>query len=605
MANDMILGFGGVAARDCRPVPVCDPRPVCPACGGLECMCRPRFFAGQLLTEEDLNRLDHYIVAKNRLHNRHLFGTGVVCGLEVVCNYCDPAGNGTVVVSPGYALSPCGNDIVVCKQTPVDVCDLVNRCRPRADDCFQPGRDGQNRGNDDRDQGNDEWVLAICYQEKPSRGITALRAAACGCGGKTSGGCGCGGDHASTTSYGGGALAGEASCGCGGGAGSRTSRTKAAAKAGPRPPQCEPTLTCESYSFAVYRMPPEDRGRERADPGALIRRFICCLLPLFEQLTKFPTNNPTQKQLQDWLTNFIAVAREFLITEGLYDCDVTARLNGVVVPLPGGALQQYVNTWTTAVVAVLEILAAVFQKCLCAALLPPCPPPELNDCVPIATLTVARGHCRVTHICNISNRRFLVTWPTVQYWLSWLPLFSSWIPGGTTLRKLIDAICCTPVAGMFGFLAAGDVQLVKGQQQPAGVVPLPVAAPRASAGQPVQPEVAASAAGIREHQALHPFTHLLGESLLGDHQVNAATLLLAALGATHKDGSALVSDVDLQYPGQAMLIHQIVGPALAPLVPLLGGLAARGADTAELERSIETLKKKVDELQAAINKPKR
>src|SRR5688500_15059087 len=105
MANNLTLNFGhtGVALQDCRPMPVCDPKPVCPACGGLECLCRPRFFAGQLLTEEDLNRLDHYIVAKHRLHNRHLFGTGVVCGLEVVCATCTPTGNATVIVRPGYA----------------------------------------------------------------------------------------------------------------------------------------------------------------------------------------------------------------------------------------------------------------------------------------------------------------------------------------------------------------------------------------------------------------------------------------------------------------------------------------------------------------------
>src|SRR5918999_2707344 len=84
--------------------------PVCPACGGLECLCRPRFFAGQLLTDEDLNRLDAYIRGKNRLHNRMLHGWGTVNGLEVSCT---PCGN-TVTVSSGYALSPCGEDIVLC-----------------------------------------------------------------------------------------------------------------------------------------------------------------------------------------------------------------------------------------------------------------------------------------------------------------------------------------------------------------------------------------------------------------------------------------------------------------------------------------------------------
>ena len=47
---------------------------------------RPRFFAGQLLTEDDLTALTDYMTAKDRLHNRHLFGAGVVCGLWVSCD---------------------------------------------------------------------------------------------------------------------------------------------------------------------------------------------------------------------------------------------------------------------------------------------------------------------------------------------------------------------------------------------------------------------------------------------------------------------------------------------------------------------------------------
>ena len=96
------------------------------SCDGLECLCRPRYFAGQLLTDEDLRRLDHYIVAKNRLHNRYLHGTGVVCGLEVVCNPCDP----TVTVRTGFAIGPCGEDIVVCNDTAVDVTQLIRGSRP-------------------------------------------------------------------------------------------------------------------------------------------------------------------------------------------------------------------------------------------------------------------------------------------------------------------------------------------------------------------------------------------------------------------------------------------------------------------------------------------
>ena len=87
---------------------------------------RPRFFAGQLLTEDDLQLLGDYVVAKNRLHNRFLFGEGVVCGLEVTCH---PCGDGQVIVHPGYALDCCGNDLtLVCAQT-LDINVMVRELR--------------------------------------------------------------------------------------------------------------------------------------------------------------------------------------------------------------------------------------------------------------------------------------------------------------------------------------------------------------------------------------------------------------------------------------------------------------------------------------------
>lgn len=100
------------------------------SCGGGLCrsqdFARPRFFAGQLLTEEDLDLLTTYVVEKNRLHNRSLFGPGVVCGLTVTC---DPCGGGKVTVQSGYALDCCGNDIVVpCPQS-LDINALVRKLR--------------------------------------------------------------------------------------------------------------------------------------------------------------------------------------------------------------------------------------------------------------------------------------------------------------------------------------------------------------------------------------------------------------------------------------------------------------------------------------------
>ncbi|GAB3744266.1 hypothetical protein GCM10027598_78540 [Amycolatopsis oliviviridis] len=99
-------------------------------CGGASAFpaafVRPRFFTGQLLTEDDLTLLTDYVAGKDRLHNRTLSGPGVVCGLEVFCDSCP---GGTVSVRPGHALDCCGNDIVLSCKEKVDVAALVRELR--------------------------------------------------------------------------------------------------------------------------------------------------------------------------------------------------------------------------------------------------------------------------------------------------------------------------------------------------------------------------------------------------------------------------------------------------------------------------------------------
>jgi hypothetical protein len=99
----------------------------CSACGGA-CstagLVRPRFFAGQLLTEDDLSALGDYVTAKSRLHNRALFGAGVVNGLSVSCHPCDAS---KVIVGSGYALDCCGHDLVVPATQELDVKALVQK----------------------------------------------------------------------------------------------------------------------------------------------------------------------------------------------------------------------------------------------------------------------------------------------------------------------------------------------------------------------------------------------------------------------------------------------------------------------------------------------
>lgn len=99
-------------------------------CCELECLVQPRFFCGQLLTDQDLSVMLDWVKGKTAL-TRYRHGWGVVCGLEV--SYGAEAGSeGHVSVLPGYAVDCCGNDVIVCERATLD---LSKFCKPEQDPC--------------------------------------------------------------------------------------------------------------------------------------------------------------------------------------------------------------------------------------------------------------------------------------------------------------------------------------------------------------------------------------------------------------------------------------------------------------------------------------
>lgn len=98
------------------------------ACG-LDCQVRPRFFCGQLLTDEDLGALVGWTSGKLALQ-RFRDGWGVVCGLEVRCDPRRPLG---VLVGTGYAVTCCGEDVVLCAEEPLDLAAAAAADDPCAD----------------------------------------------------------------------------------------------------------------------------------------------------------------------------------------------------------------------------------------------------------------------------------------------------------------------------------------------------------------------------------------------------------------------------------------------------------------------------------------
>ena len=603
------------SARGYPPDPSCQP---CPECKGLECLCRPRFFAGQLLTEEDLGRLDHYITAKNKLHNRYLFGPGVVSGLEVLCAPCP---GGTVRVTSGYAISPCGEDIIVCKDDTVDICKLIEGCRPDVPiDCLPYG------DNDICGDMIEDWILAIRYAEVPSRGMTALVGAGTGCGcgnGKAScgcsgsaGSCGCGGSSGGSCGCGGSC---GGSCGCSGGtvdahpATMATSSTPRARRGAP--PTCEPSLTCESYRYTVFRAPEPDDPKQDDRPGFggffaklegdMMARIACCFKQLEASLPKPPATGASNQDQFNWACRARDAIAGWFAQTGGHDCEVIAKLGAIPFPTPNNPSFATLIQQTK-----LELTLLTFEAmldCICSALLPPNPPAG-DPRVPLALVKVRKRDCRVISVCNwVPLRGHVLTFPTLTYWTGFLPF-------GRLIREGVHKLCCDslglrlpvgvkeqPSVVNANFATGGHSEtLASGEIHPfmakmAWHEPVPMntrqqAAPdmisallnRGMAGASAAPTGADLFAAIYERQPL-------AATLAGEGKDTAATQSIATLMATL--GATVGPAMDAALPAMMM---GAVAPAAAKAAPdrvekLSKQLDAQKAEIATLRAMIATV----------------
>lgn len=441
----------------CGPSETC----TCGSCGGLECLCRPRFFAGQLLTEEDLNRLDHYIRARFRTHNLSVHGDGVVGGLKVLCDPC-----GEVKVTVGHAISPCGDDIIVCDDTGVPVCDLIRKCKMserKQNDCDLPRRIP---GTDCEDL-EEEWVLAIKYDEAPTRGVIPLRTSGtcslCGCGGQT---CAC------------------SDCDCD--ACCTPSKRNTAPKPRSASPTCEPSVICEGFRFCVYRKPEEDP--ERGDNGRvrfwdrdseLIQQLQCCIELLVAAIPVMPDVSQSTElsvQQRQALVTFCCRLKQNLLDyftrHPHTNCEVIDILGALRCPDANNA-DGFANAIVASVLQLFAIWLDAIKQCFCLALLPPAPAPTCEDRVALATVRVRGRDCKVLSVCNWTTERdILVTWTSVSYWLGSLGIWD-------VLRDGLDTICCSSLVGLFdeflqddtpGFASANPDTVAFGDQANSSVL---------------------------------------------------------------------------------------------------------------------------------------
>jgi hypothetical protein len=396
----------------------------CPACTGIECFDRPTFFAGQLLNEADLNAEIDYIVEKNRLHNRYLHGPGTVCGLEVTCSDCA----GTVNISAGYAIDPCGNDVIVCANTTFDVIKAIKDCakarKKNATGCqpYQPPT------ADCSSLTTQQWCITLEYQESPTQPVTPLvnQTSTCGCGcggaGKSSGGnCGCSGSSSASSQ-------------------STTTQT------------CQPTRTHEGYIIGVCEEPKDCGSLAALEKNTLFERIVQCVTSTFATAAKrFGTN--TLSTVVTAMTGDFAAAkvspadaqdtccRLLLLIDDLFSnspfpvrCDLLKTLASLKC---APSNQNDPTGWLAQAQTNIQNLVALFveyiRECICHALLPPCPVDPCDDRLIIACLTVENG--KIAEICNFGCRQFAGGFPAFFYWLSIVPI----VP---LFKWLVENFCC-------------------------------------------------------------------------------------------------------------------------------------------------------------------
>ena len=142
-----------------------------------ETLTRPNYFAGKVLGADDLRQEQDYHRSHRRRHNRLLHGIGVVGGLEVNLQPGEKGEDPAVVVSPGVAVSPEGDELVVCepisprsvlRQIPVLRHGLPCGAAGWPDDRRRPRADRRGGGSPG-DRG--DWPERPCHHAPRSRAL--------------------------------------------------------------------------------------------------------------------------------------------------------------------------------------------------------------------------------------------------------------------------------------------------------------------------------------------------------------------------------------------------------------------------------------------------
>ncbi len=124
------------------------------------------------------------------------------------------------------------------------------------------------------------------------------------------------------------------------------------------------------------------------------------------------------------------------------------------------ALAAYRTAMLTAFYRMFGHVLQYLKDCFCHHLLVKCPQPGANDTIYLACVDVRES--QVFNVCNFSRRKYVKSFPTVDYWMSLVPVLP-------LLREAVGQFCCAVLPSIF---ARFQPAIVKTPPSAAAVAPI-------------------------------------------------------------------------------------------------------------------------------------
>jgi hypothetical protein len=139
---------------------------------------------------------------------------------------------------------------------------------------------------------------------------------------------------------------------------------------------------------------------------------------------------------------------------------ITSIPAGLLDPKNQIPLKPLVDYRADVINAFADLLGGLIQylkDCFCEHFLVDCPTCDEDDKLYLACITIKDG--QVFKVCNFSLRKYVHTFPTVEYWLSVIPI----IP---LISKAIETFCCAALPAFFSKYNAPKPEATEGDVKP-------------------------------------------------------------------------------------------------------------------------------------------